>query len=52
MGEDGKLVLKDTVELINEERAKRGLAPDKSLEGITGEDRLRKMTEAFLKNNA
>jgi hypothetical protein len=52
LGKDGKLVLKDTAELINEERAKRGLAPDKSLEGITGEDRLRKMTEAFLKNNA
>lgn len=48
---DGKLVLKDTAELINEERAKRGLPPDKSLEG-TQEERLKKLTEAFLKNNA
>ena len=52
LGENGKLVLKDTAELINEERAKRGLAPDKSLIGLSDEDRLRKMTEAFLKNNA
>lgn len=52
MGADGRLVLKDTAELINEERAKRGLAPDKSLEGVSSADRLRKMTEAFLKNNA
>jgi hypothetical protein len=52
MGKDGKLVLKDTAELINEERVKRGLAPDKSLEGLTSEERLRKMTEQFLKNNA
>lgn len=52
MGKDGKLVLKDTAELINEERAKRGLAPDKSLEGLSDEDRLRKLTEKFLKNNA
>lgn len=51
MGKDGKLVLKDTAELINEERAKRGLAPDKSLEGLNDSDRLRKMTEAFLKKN-
>jgi hypothetical protein len=52
LGADGKLVLKDTAELINEERAKRGLAPDKALEGVSSEDRLRKLTEAFLKNNA
>jgi hypothetical protein len=31
MGEDGKLVLKTTAELINEERAKRGLPPDPNL---------------------
>lgn len=52
MGKNGKLVLKDTAELINEERAKRGLAPDKSITGLSDDDRLRKMTEQFLKNNA
>jgi hypothetical protein len=42
IGEDGKLKLKTTAELINEERAKRGLAPDKhitqgSLEELTNQ---------------
>jgi hypothetical protein len=45
MGEDGKLVLKDTVELINEERAKRGLAPDTNLKQTS----LEELSAQFLK---
>lgn len=51
LGEDGKLKLKTTAELINEERAKRGLPPDKTLqelEGLSDEERLKKLTEQFL----
>jgi hypothetical protein len=53
VGKDGKLELKSTAELINEERARRGLAPDKSLtEGGSTEDRLRKLSEEFIRKNS
>lgn len=52
VGEDGKLRLKTTAELINEERAKRGLAPDTSLTEGNSEDRLRKMSEAFIRKHS
>jgi hypothetical protein len=53
VGKDGKLELKSTAELINEERVRRGLAPDKSLtEGGSTEDRLRKMSEEFIRKNS
>lgn len=52
LGNNGKLERKSTVELINEERAKRGLAPDKELESLAGlsqEERIRKLSENLLK---
>lgn len=48
--QDGKTVLKTTAELINEERAKRGMAPDPNMiEGGSEEERLKKMSADFLK---
>jgi len=49
LGDSGKLELKSTAELINEERAKRGLPPDTTLEGMTSEERIKMMTDKLLK---
>lgn len=47
MGKDGKLELKTSEELINEEREKRGLKPI-SLSSEDQEERIRRMTEKLL----
>lgn len=51
LGNDGKLELKSTAELIQEERAKRGLDPDPNLEGekgaLTQEELARKSEEVL-----
>lgn len=54
LGDNGKLELKSTAELINEERAKRGLEPDKTLQTKEGgalltQEELAKKSEEILR---